>query len=104
MKRKITLLLLAAASVISVNAQVLINEGFTSTFNPGAAGWGLSNLSTPVGTSSWFQGSGANFPSFDGGPNDYFAANFNNAATAGGGISDWLVTPNVTIYNGAVFQ
>jgi hypothetical protein len=104
MKRKITLLLLAAGSVLTMKSQVIINEGFTATFNPIASGWATSNLSSPIGTTSWFQGNPNSFPAFSGPTNSYYGANFNNAAAAGGGISNWLMTPVVSIYNGAVLE
>lgn len=104
MKRKITLLLLGATSVLAVNSQVLINEGFTNPFNPTTAGWVISNLSSPLGTTTWTQGT-TNYNSYDGAPTDYYFANFNSAgATAPAGISNWLITPAVTIYNGAVIE
>lgn len=104
MKRKITLLLLGATSVLAVNSQVLINEGFTTPFNPTTAGWVVSNLSAPLGTTTWTQGT-TNYNSYDGGPTDYYFANFNSAgATPPAGISNWLITPAVTIYNGAVIE
>lgn len=104
MKRKITLLLLGATSVLAVNSQVLINEGFTNPFNPTTAGWVVSNLSSPLGTTTWTQGT-TNYNSYDGAPTDYYFANFNSAgATAPAGISNWLITPAVTIYNGAVIE
>lgn len=87
-----------------MNSQVLINEGFTNPFNPTTAGWVISNLSSPLGTTTWTQGT-TNYNSYDGAPTDYYFANFNSAgATAPAGISNWLITPAVTIYNGAVIE
>lgn len=104
MKRKITLLLLGATSVLAVNSQVLINEGFTNPFNPTTAGWVVSNLSSPLGTTTWTQGT-TNYNAYNGAATDYYFANFNSAgATAPAGISNWLITPAVTIYNGAVIE
>lgn len=104
MKRKITLLLLGATSVLAVKSQVLINEGFTNPFNPTTAGWIVSNQSLPLGTTTWTQGT-TNYNSYNGGPTDYYFANFNSAsATAPAGISNWFITPAVTIYNGAVIE
>lgn len=105
MKRKITLFALVAGSMFHMNSQVVLNEGFTAPFNLAAAGWGTLNLSSPVGVTSWYQGGGvATFPAYDGAAADFMAANFNNAAAAGGGISSWLISPTVTIYNGAVIS
>jgi len=107
MKRKITLLLLAAASVFSVKSQVIFQENFTSPFTPATAGWDVQNLSAAANpTLSWFQGNGANvFPAFNGGPNDYFGANFNNTSSSTPAtISSWLITPSVTLSNGMVVE
>jgi len=105
MKRKITLLLLAAGSLFKMNSQVMLQENFTATFVPTANNWDVQNLSQPIGSTSWFQGSGAaTFPAFNGSPNDYFAANYNSQGTTAGGISNWLITPSLTIYNGAVIE
>jgi hypothetical protein len=104
MKRKITLLLLAASTALTMNSQVLINEGFTNPFNPATAGWVIQNNSAPLGTTTWTQGT-TNYAAYDGGATDYYFANFNSAgATAPAGISNWFITPAVTIYNGAVIQ
>lgn len=104
MKRKITLLLLATGSLFKMNSQVLINEGFTSPFNPTTAGWIVNNLSAPLGTTTWTQGT-TNYAAYDGNTTDYYFANYNSAgATAPAGISNWFITPPVTIYNGAVIQ
>lgn len=104
MKRKITLLLLAASTMFSLKAQVVLQESFTATWTPSTAGWDVQNISTAPGTLSWFQGNSTVFNAFSGGPNDYFACNFNSQATTPGGISNWLSTPVVSIYNGAVIQ
>ncbi|MBL7931311.1 MAG: T9SS type A sorting domain-containing protein [Bacteroidia bacterium] len=104
MKRKITLLLLAASTIFSLKSQVVLQEGFTATWTPAGAGWSEVNLSTSPGTLGWFQGNSTVFSALSGGPNDYYAANFNSQATTPGGISNWLITPVVNIYNGAVFQ
>lgn len=108
MKRKITLLLLAAASVFSVNSQVLFQEDFTSPFNP--TGWSLQNLSSSPNTFAWFQGAGSGpnavFPAFNGGPDDYVGCNFavtSNTSTPQT-LSSWLITPTLSIINGNVVE
>lgn len=105
MKRKITLLLLAAGSFFNMNSQVVLSEDFNSPFTLNATtGWTVQNNSSPTSTLSWFQGNGSGvFAAFNGGANDYYAANF-NSTTGAGDISNWLISPSVTIYNGAVFQ
>ncbi len=101
--------LVNAASSASVIASLIpgasfqINEGFDAVTATGPAGWSAQNLSAPVGTSGWFQGNPAAFPSFDGATNAYVGANFNNTAP-GGNISNWLFTPVVNIKNGDVIS
>jgi len=76
----------------------VVNEGFDDiTILPG---WVLINHSQPLGASGWFQGNEGVFPAFDGLPDAYIAANFND----GGGlatISNWLLMPEVSLQNGS---
>src|SRR5262249_26275966 len=58
---------------------------------------------TPPGSTSWFQGDSGNFVAHSGGPASYIAANFNNAG-AGGTISDWLMTPVISLDQGGTLQ
>ncbi len=75
-------------------------EGFDDiTLLPGA-GWFLQNLSDPLGTSNWFQGNPTVFAAHEGEPNSYIGANFNNTAGGTGIISNWLMTPEVQLFNG----
>ncbi|MGH9158971.1 MAG: choice-of-anchor J domain-containing protein [Vicinamibacteraceae bacterium] len=89
-------MVLPAAQVAAVDA---LTESFDDiTLLPGA-GWALTNNSAPVGPSSWFQGNATIFPAHEGVPNGYIAANYESAGDAGT-ISNWLITPEVTIVNG----
>lgn len=85
--------LFAASSVAS--AQVLLSEGFDDIGTLAGSGWVLQNLSTPVGTTSWFQGTSA-FTAASGADNSYIAANFNSAGV-GGTVSNWLITPELSL-------
>jgi N-acetylneuraminic acid mutarotase len=60
----------------------------------------MQNNSQPVGTTGWFQGNDTVFPSHLGAVNSYIGANFNNT-TGTNTISNWLLTPPVTLVNGA---
>ena len=109
MKRKITLLLLAAASVVTMNAQVTLSEDFTSPFNPSTNDWVIINNSVPQGTVSWTQGNqtGGNgtLTAYNGSTDDFYMADFLSVPLGqSGGISAFLITPTVNIYNGAVLQ
>lgn len=105
MKKTITTFLVAGAFALQLNAQVVLHEPFNTPFNPVAAGWDVQNLSAPVGTASWFQGTNA-FNALVGGPTDYFAVNFNSTANTGAAntISNWLITPTLNLVNGAIVQ
>ncbi len=88
--------LMAAAitlGVSSAQADGLLVEGFDdiSTF-AGDGGWVFKNLSTPVGSTEWFQGDASVFEAKSGEANSYIAANFNSAA-AGGEINNSLISP-----------
>jgi hypothetical protein len=90
-----------AVAAFAANAQfVAVNEGFENVGALAASGWVVNNASTPLGPTSWFQGSAAIFPAFAGGPNSYIAANFNNAV-AGGTIANFLFTPVFTTEGGS---
>ena len=62
-------------------------------------GWSMQNNSSPLGTTGWFQGNPGEFTSQAGAPNAYIAANFNNTG-ADGTISNWLLTPTLSLLNG----
>lgn len=69
-------------------------EGFDSGL---PAGWVVDNQSTPLGPTSWFQGNSGIFSSHSGAADSYIAANFLNADPAGGSISDYLITPVISL-------
>jgi hypothetical protein len=79
---------------------VILNEGFDGPIPP--PGWTIINNSTGPGTTSWFKGDPAVFAAQAGADDSYAAANF-NAATFGGNIRNWLLTPTVKLHNGAEF-
>jgi hypothetical protein len=75
-----------------------IDEGFDDIAN--LPGWVLINHSQPLGPSDWFQGDDSMFPAFDGLPDAYIAANLNNG-TGLATISNWLLTPEVSLQDGS---
>ena len=65
-------------------------------------GWFMQNNSQPgPGTTNWFQGDSTLFPAQAGSPNSYIATNFNNGTDLAT-LSNWLLTPTVTLQNGIV--
>jgi len=92
----------APASILPTSyTPILISwaENFDDiTLLPGF-GWALINNSAPAGLTSWFQGNSTVFPAHAGASTAYIAANFNNTAGVGT-ISNWLLTPEITMRNG----
>jgi hypothetical protein len=82
-------------------AGTLLTEGFDDVSS--LPGWLIANNSAPNGSTSWFQGNSAIFPSQVGAPNAYAAANFLNAGP-GGNISTWLISPVLTFNNGDIIS
>ena len=96
---------LAAATLFSLlpgvgaSAQTLLSEGFNDITTLPGAGWVQTNNSAPLGATGWFQGNDVVFPAQSGAATSYIGANFNNASGAGT-ISDWLITPVLSLSNG----
>ncbi|HWS25655.1 MAG TPA: choice-of-anchor J domain-containing protein, partial [Xanthomonadales bacterium] len=63
-------------------------------------GWTCTNLSSPLGSTNWFQGNSAVFPAQAGPVTGYIATNFNNT-TGDNTISNWLLTPQVNFATGS---
>src|SRR5690606_25126680 len=104
-------LLLSVAFVISATVsqgQVLLEENFDNLGDPMTlpAWWSQTNQSSPIGVLGWFRGGGGDPPPFggyNGGQNGFIAANFNSTAGTGV-ISNWLISPVVTLENGDVIS
>jgi len=94
----ITLLL----SLGIVQAQTLLTENF-DVF---PTTWTFTNQSQPVGTTNWQQGTVSPFGGgFNGGATSYVRNNFNSvAAGMAGTISNWLISPVVSLVNGDVIK
>jgi hypothetical protein len=79
----------------------LIEEGFPDILT--LSDWSMQNNSAPAGLNGWFQGNTDIFEAQAGGPSSYIAANYNNTGSVGN-ISNWLLTPAVTLKNDLVFD
>ena len=66
-------------------------------------GWYSQNNSAPLGSLSWYQGVDSVFPAQSGAPTAYIAANYNSTSGTGT-ISNWLLTPQLALANGATFS
>jgi uncharacterized repeat protein (TIGR01451 family) len=74
-------------------------QGFDNVGALSGAGWYMQNNSNPVGASGWFQGNPAVFTSQAGADDAYIGANFQDTGDVGT-ISNWLLTPTVSLQNG----
>jgi hypothetical protein len=86
------------AATCAANAAPILSEGFDNIATLGGSGWTQTNNSTPGGATGWFQGNPGVFGSASGAADSYIAANFLNAG-AGGDISNWLISPTLSIGN-----
>ncbi|MBZ5727906.1 MAG: choice-of-anchor J domain-containing protein [Acidobacteriia bacterium] len=89
-------LLLAAGLPLQATGVILLSENFDNITTLAGSGWVQTNNSSPVGTTSWFQGNPDVFAAQAGAADGYVAANFDNAAFAGN-VSNWLITPVLTL-------
>ena len=99
MNKKITWLwmtCLIMLTPLSGQAVTLLSENFDDISTLPGNGWVLTNNSSPIGSTGWFQGNTAIFNAQAGLANAYIAANFDNA-TFGGSISNWLILPTLTL-------
>ncbi|MDX2172628.1 MAG: choice-of-anchor J domain-containing protein [Bacteroidota bacterium] len=86
------------------NSQIVLNEAFTNSWSPSGSGWLIQNNSSPIGTGTWFQGAATTFSAYSGGPNDYYACNYTSQGNTVGGISNFLITPTLSLVNGAILK
>ena len=89
------LALVAAAS--GAQAITVLSEGFDDVATLGAAGWVQVNQSTAPLGNSWFQGNSGIFAAASGAANSYVAANFLGTGNATGAVSNWLMTPELSL-------
>lgn len=101
---------LAGASMSS-HAGVLLSEGFDNVGALAGAGWVFTNNSSPTPlpptATTWFQGNPGIFNAASGAANSYAAANITGAGDLlppGGRISNWLITPEVSLDQAASFE
>jgi hypothetical protein len=105
MRSRVALARMLAAALLIVglaapaSATAILTENFDDVGALAGNGWTLINNSTPVGDTSWFQGNPDVFTAFSGAPDSYIAANFLGAGF-GGSISEYLISPLLTLNNG----
>jgi bacillolysin len=79
----------------------VLSENFDNITTLVPGGWFMQNNSTTIGLSGWFQGNPASFAAHSGATSSYIGANFQNT-TGANTISNWLLTPELTLSNGGV--
>jgi uncharacterized repeat protein (TIGR01451 family) len=87
----------ASASASTSVSTCGLSQGFGDVSD--LPGWFMQNNSDPLGGVDWFQGAPAAFPAQGGATNAYIAADFENVDGLGT-ISNWLLTPVLTLKNG----
>lgn len=94
--RKIVCVALCLALTPMVFADLV--EGFEDITTLPGAGWVENNLSSPIGTIGYFQGNLTVFTQYAGA--GYLGVNYNSGASIAT-LSNWMMTPALTLYNGA---
>ncbi|MFZ1265185.1 MAG: choice-of-anchor J domain-containing protein [Anaerolineae bacterium] len=79
------------------------SEGFEDITLLAGLGWANQNNSSPLGSTGWFQGNDTVFPAQAGSTTSYLGANYNNTSGTGT-ISNWMMTPAVTLSAGDTFR
>jgi len=105
MKRTFTLFIIAcitlAISNMTIAQTIVFNEGFEDiTLLPGQ-GWVETNLSATIGSVGYFQGNTTVFSAYQGTATSYLGVNF-NSTTGNNTISNWMISPQMTLENGDV--
>lgn len=80
-----------------------LTEGFDTIATIFTQNWVKNNHSQPLGTSDWSQGNASIFPAHSGADNSFIAANFYNTSGVGT-ISNWLLTPVLSLNDGDTFS
>jgi hypothetical protein len=96
-KKSCLFALTGIALAASAQADGLYSESFD---NLAATGWILTNNSSPASL-TWFQGNPDIFAAQAGASGAYAAANF-NSAVGSGSISNWLISPEITLGSASV--
>ncbi len=99
--------LLSAAFMLAVGTASgqVFSENFDTFADLAPAGWISTNQSVPTGTGAWTQGGGTAFPggSYNGTEFSFALVNY-TSATGNGTISNWLITPVISLENGDVIS
>src|SRR5690554_250283 len=100
---KLNLLTLIFCIIPSLFFGQILEENFDDITDLESKGWIISNQSSPTGMIDWFQGNTAVFDSHNGEANAYIASNYNSVDSFGT-ISNWLISPTVSVRDGDVLS
>src|SRR5581483_8744453 len=103
---KVCLLPLIFAA-FATSARGAFVENFDDIATLAGKGWVAINRSSPVGTQTWQQGDGGLRDAVSGAADAYIADTYASAgtnATQASTISDWLISPPLTLNNGDVLS
>jgi len=87
---------LALVCTGATHATTVLSEGFDNLAALPGAGWVLTNNSDSP-SQPWFQGNSGIFSSFDGAAGAYAAASFLSSGLDTGRVSNWLITPVLSL-------
>ncbi len=100
----LSMILAGILSANNTNAQNLLSENFDDI--PGllsTGGWTQDNNSVPLGLEIWHQGVGVGLPAYNGHDSSFAEASFMSTDDIGvGNISNWLISPQISLSNGDV--
>jgi hypothetical protein len=103
-KNKLKICLLGVSTLLLtqvISAQTLLSEDFEGTITDlTTAGWTITNNSDPIGALDWFKPVDASlFAAHLGTDTSYVSSSFEAVDTLGP-ISNWLLTPSLSLQNG----
>jgi hypothetical protein len=103
MIRKFLSCVVLIACSTTANAEVVLEEGFDDINS--LSGWLVGNFGSASGepANPWFQGNTGIFDSQTGAADSYIASNY-LTTEFGGNVDNWLVTPLVSVFNGAILS
>jgi len=103
MIRKLLSCAVLIACSATANAGVVLEEGFDDV--NGLTDWLVGNFGSASGepANPWFQGNDGIFGSQSGAADSYIASNY-LTTEFGGNVDNWLVTPLVSVFNGAILS
>jgi hypothetical protein len=100
MKKLLLILLFLLSNFL--HSQIILQENFDALGSPTITlppGWTQTNQSSPIGTTGWFRGITSAFTSYNGPADGYIAVNYQSGAGVSN-LSNWLMTPSITVQNG----